>query len=138
MEYTISTDKSTLDIGAIHDFLCNRSYWAKGRSLQAVQNSIDNSLCFGLYGKDGRMIGFARVVTDKVAFAYLMDVFILEGYRGNGLGKALVRHIIGHPELQVKFWLLGTVDAHGLYKKLGFAELPEPGRFLAIRNEKVC
>lgn len=135
MKYSISTKKSKLDIHAIHDFLCNRSYWAKGRSLENVKKSIENSLCFGVYNDTEQLLGFARVVTDKVAFAYLMDVFILEEHRGKGLGKILVKHIIEHPELQVKFWLLGTVDAHGLYKKLGFTELKNPDRYLAIKDE---
>lgn len=134
MEYTISTDKTKLNIHTIHDFLSNQSYWAKGRSLENVKKSIDNSMCFGLYNNSGQLLGFARVVTDNVAFAYLMDVFILEAYRGKGLGEKLVRHILEHPQLQVKFWLLGTVNAHGFYKKFGFSELPEPGRFLAIRD----
>jgi hypothetical protein len=82
MEYSISTDKSKLDIFAIHDFLCNRSYWAKGRSLENVKKTIDRSFCFGLFDSRGQMPRFARVVTDYVAFAYLMDVFILEEYRG--------------------------------------------------------
>ena len=138
MEYIISTDKSKLDINVIHDFLSSKSYWAKGRSLDNVKKSIDNSMCFGLYNNTGQLLGFARVVTDKVAFAYLMDVFILEEHRGKGLGEKLVKHIFEHPELQVKFWLLGTVNAHGFYKKFGFTELPEPGRFLAVRDETRC
>lgn len=138
MKYSISTEKSKLDIATIHDFLCNRSYWAKGRSLENVKKSIEHSMCFGLYDDSDRFLGFARAVTDQVAFAYLMDVFILEAFRGKGLGKILVKHVIEHPDLQVKFWLLGTVDAHGLYKKLGFTELNDPARFLAIKDETRC
>lgn len=78
MKYSISTDKSKLDIDAIHEYLCNTSYWAKGRSVENVKKSIAHSLCFGLYDKSDQMLGFARVVTDEVAFAYVMDVFILE------------------------------------------------------------
>jgi GNAT superfamily N-acetyltransferase len=136
--YLISTDKSKLDIGAIHDYLCNRSYWAKGRSVENVKKTIENSVCFGLYDNKEKMIGFARVVTDKMAFAYLMDVFVLEDYRGKGLGKKLDQHILDHPDLKVKFWLLGTVNAHGLYKKLGFSELENPNRFLAIVDNSRC
>lgn len=99
---------------------CNRSYWATGRSLENVIKTIESSVCFGMYNVKEEMLGFARVVTDHVAFAYLMDVFILEEFRGNGLGKALAKHVIEHPDLQVKFWLLGTVYAHETYRKLGF------------------
>ena len=135
MSYSISSDKSKLDIAVIHDFLCNDSYWAKGRSLDKVKESIENSMCFGIYDDADNMLGFARVVTDKVAFAYLMDVFVLKEHRGKGLGKALIGHIVGHPELQVKFSLLGTVHAHDLYKSFGYSELQHTERYLAIRNE---
>lgn len=138
MEYSISTDKSKLDVSAIHDFLCNRSYWAKGRSLDDVKQTINSSFCFGVYDNKDEMLGFARVVTDHVAFAYLMDVFVLEKYRGNGLGKALVKYVIEHPDLQVKFFLLGTVKSHAMYKKLGFRELTSPGRYLEIRDATRC
>ena len=84
------------------------------------------------------MLGFARVVTDHVAFAYLMDVFILEEHRGKGLGKTLVEHAVRHPDLQVKFWLLGTVNAHAMYKKLGFSELSNVGRYMEIRDATRC
>jgi GNAT superfamily N-acetyltransferase len=138
MEYSISTDKSKLAIEAIHDFLCHRSYWAKGRSLENVIRTIESSVCFGIYDSSEKMLGFARVVTDHIAFAYLMDVFILEEYRGKGLGQALVKHVIEHPDLQVRFWLLGTVNAHDMYKKLGFSELSNVDRYMEIRDATRC
>jgi len=136
-EYEISTEKDRLDVAMIHDFLSNRSYWAKGIALDVVKRSIENALCFGMY-HHGRQIGFARVVTDLATAAYLGDVFILEAYRGRGLGKRLVKTIMDHPELQgLRLWLLGTKDAHGLYRRYGFQKLGESPlleRFMVIRN----
>ncbi len=90
--YTISTDKARLDISAIHEYLSERSYWAEGRPREVVERAIENSLCFGVYEGE-RQAGFARVVTDYATFAWLCDVFILEDYRGRGLGKWLVETI---------------------------------------------
>lgn len=95
-------------------------------------------MCFGLYGNNDQILGFSRVTTDYVAFAYLLDVFILEEHQGKGLGKMLVKHVIEHPELQVKFWLLGTINAHRLYKTLGFSELTDPERFMVLRDGNSC
>lgn len=132
--YVISTDKSKLDVAVIHDFLSNRSYWGKGRTFEAVQKTIDNSLCFGAYDKKDQLAGFARVVTDLTIFAYLMDVFILEDNRGRGLGKQLIDHIINYPDLQgIRFWRLDTDDAHGLYRKYGFKEPAFPGKIMEKR-----
>lgn len=134
MDYSISTDKTKLNLSLIYDYLSNQSYWAKGRSYKDIQTTIENSLCFGLYNDNDQQIGFARVVTDKAAFAYLMDVFVLEGYRGKSLGEMLMKTVLKHPDLQVKFFLLGTVDAHEFYKKFGFSDLANTERYMEIRN----
>ncbi len=130
--FTISTDKSLLDVPAIHDFLANSSYWARNVPLSTVQKSIENSLCFGIYDDDAdRQVGFARVITDYAVFAYLADVFILEAYRGRGLAKWLMACIVSTPELQnLRRWMLATKDAHGLYAQYGFNPLSKPERFM--------
>ena len=130
-EYTLSTERSRLDVSLIHDYLSNISYWAKGRTAEVVQRSIDNSLCFGLYkssaAENEQQIGFARVVTDYATFAWLADVFVLERYRGQGLAKWLIEVIVSHPQLQCfRRWVLATKDAHELYRRFGFVELSEP------------
>lgn len=134
MEIKISTDKSKLDLTVIYDYLSNHSYWAKGRSFEDVKTTIENSLCFGLFNRNEEQIGFARVVTDKAAFAYLMDVFVLESYRGKDLGRRLISSVLEHPDLQVRFFLLGTVDAQEFYKKFGFDSLTNTERYMEIRN----
>jgi GNAT superfamily N-acetyltransferase len=127
--YEIDTDKERLDLRLIHDFLA-QSHWARGIALAVVERAVRHSVCFGLY-RDGRQVGFARVVTDYATFAYLADVFVLAEHRNQGLGAWLVRGILAHPELQgLRRWLLGTRDAHRLYRRCGFAEPPPPFAFL--------
>jgi GNAT superfamily N-acetyltransferase len=128
--FYISTDKSKLDLDLIHRFLSGESYWAKGRSIDVVRKSIDNSLCFGVF-HDHAQIGFARVVSDHAVFAWILDVFILDGFRKNGLGKLLMETIMNHPDLQgLQRWGLATEDAHGLYDRYGFTGLKKPGTFM--------
>ena len=130
--YTISTDKSRLDLDIIHRFLSEISYWAKERTFDQTKTAIENSICFGVYDSE-RQIGFARVVTDRSTFAYLGDVFILEEFRGRGLGKWLMETIISHPELQgLRRWVLATRDAHGLYEQFGFSRLKFPDRWMEL------
>jgi len=125
--FYVSTDQSLLDIDLIHHFLAHQSYWAQGRDRLTVERSIQHSLCFGLYTQANEQIGFARVVTDQAVFAWLMDVFILEAYRGQQLGQYLLSEIMGYPSLQgLKRWGLATQDAHGLYEKYGFTLLSKP------------
>ena len=128
--YTISNDKSLLNINVIYDYLSKESYWAKDIPLAIVEKSIDNSLCFGVYCNDVQ-IGFARLITDKATFGYLADVFIVEQFRGKGLSKWLIETIHAHPKLQtLRGWFLATRDAHELYKKFGWQSLQNPARFM--------
>lgn len=126
---TISTDKAKLDTAFIHEFLA-QTYWAKERSIAEVQLTIDHSLCFGLY-VDEKQAGFARVVTDYVTFAYLMDVFVVEQHRGKGFASQLMDAILKEPALsRIKTWRLATSDAHALYRKFGFTGLRNPEKLM--------
>jgi len=132
--YSVSTDKSRLDVDAIHDYLANESYWSPGIPRSAVQRGVENSLCFGVYAGDTQ-VGFARVVSDFSSFAYLMDVFVLTPYRRRGLGKWLVECILDYPELKyVRNWMLSTWDAHDLYSRYGFTSLTNPEFVMVRRN----
>ena len=126
---TVSTDKNKLDVPFIQNFLKD-IYWAAGRTMDEVQTTIDASFCFGIY-LDEKQIGFARVVTDYVVFAYLMDVFIDENHRGKGYSSVLIKAIMKEPQLQqVKIWRLATSDAHFLYEKFGFTALAHPEKMM--------
>jgi len=125
----ISKDKSRLDIEMIHEFLTH-TYWAKGRTFNEVKTSIEHCLCFGVY-LENKQIGFARIATDYVVFAYLMDVFILPEFRGNGYSKQLMKAINEEQSLQLcKIWMLKTSDAHKLYRQFGFTELKHPEKLM--------
>lgn len=129
--FTISTDKSRLDTDFIQQSLSG-TYWAEDIPKSIVEKSIENSLCFGIYEGE-KQIGLARMITDKATFAYLCDVFIDEKYRGNGLSKWMMSVIMDHPDLQgLRRFMLGTKDAHGLYRKYGFNELVAPERWMEI------
>jgi GNAT superfamily N-acetyltransferase len=126
---TVSTDKNKLDVPFIQNFLKD-IYWAAGRTIDEVQTTIDASFCFGIY-EDENQIGFARVITDYVVFAYLMDVFIDEKHRGKGYSTILIGTMMKEPQLQqVKIWRLATSDAHFLYEKFDFTPLAHPEKMM--------
>lgn len=126
---TVSSDKSKLDVPFIQNFLKD-IYWAAGRTIEEVQTTIDASFCFGIY-LDDEQIGFGRVITDYVVFAYMMDVFIDSNYRGKGYSYILLEAMMKEPTLhQVKIWRLATSDAHFLYEKFGFTALTHPEKMM--------
>lgn len=125
----ISTDKSKLQIEVIQSFL-TETYWAKGRTIDEVKKTVENCLCFGVYCNE-KQIGFGRIATDYVVFAYVMDVFILSEYRGKGYSKQLLKAIHDEPQLSTcKVWMLKTSDAHGLYKQFGYTDLKYPEKVM--------
>jgi GNAT superfamily N-acetyltransferase len=131
-DYAISTDRARLDIALVHRFLSEEAYWSPGVSRDVVERSIENSICFGMYRGD-QQVGFARVVTDRAAVAYLADVFVLDAHRGSGLGRWLVETVLSHPDLQgLRRVFLGTADAHSLYERYGFRPI-DPGRMMERR-----
>jgi ribosomal protein S18 acetylase RimI-like enzyme len=116
----LDDDKSRVDRAEVHRYLSDESYWASGRSRETQDRLIDEATrVVGLYqGK--RQIGFCRAATDGVSFVYLADVYVLEEYRGRGLGEQMVREMIEGGDLGHLKWLLHTSDMHPLYRKLGF------------------
>ena len=130
--YSITTDRSKLDLDLIHQFLSEQAYWALGRSKDIVAKSIEHSMCFGIYTPEGSQVGFARIVTDLSTFAWICDLFILEPHRGQGLGKWLIRIIVDFFESkQLKRQLLATRDAHRLYTDYGgFVQLDNPDNWM--------
>ena len=136
-DFTIITDKSKLDLMAIHDFLSKYSGWSDNIPFEKVKTSIDHSLNFGLFHKD-KQIGFARVISDFSTIAYLGDIYVLDTYRGQGLSKKLMDAVINHPMLQgLRRWILLTSTADRLYEKYGFKKVPKPEIYMELYNPDV-
>lgn len=130
--YTLSTDRDRLDFDCVHRFLSEESYWARDVPRDFVARSIEGAIPLGIY-RAGEQVGFARIITDCTRLAYLMDVFIDRGHRGQGLGTWLAQSIQSHPDLVgVTRWLLSTVDAHAVYERAGWAPIAHPEWLMEI------
>jgi len=129
----ISTERDRIDRGLVHAFLRDHSYWASTRTREENDRVIDACLTFGAY-ENGRQLGYARVLTDTVAFAYVGDVFVLPAARGRGIGKALLDAVVEHPAVRhVRRTALVTDDAHGFYEQYGFAPLDDVRKWMQRR-----
>lgn len=131
--FIITTDPAATDLDAVCGFLAT-SYWARDVPRADLEASIRAARVYNLLEEaERRQIGFARVVTDGVRFAWLSDVFVLDAWRGRGLARWLVATIMADPTLrEVRRWLLATLDAQGLYRACGWAEAPA-GRLMEYR-----
>lgn len=136
-DFKITTDRSKMDVVAIHDFLSRYSGWSDNIPFERVKTSIDNSLNFGLFHKE-KQIGFARVISDFSTIAYLGDIYVLDNYRGRGLSKKLMDAVISHPNLQgLRRWILLTSTADWLYEKYGFKKVPNPEVYMELYDPRV-
>jgi len=126
----LSADKGKIDLDFVHGFLSEESYWAKGRSKEQVQRTIDNSFCVAAY-QDGNQIGFGRAVTDFQSFAYIMDVFVTPSMKGSGIGKKIMDALINSNELRhINKFTLATAQAASFYSKMGFK--PSQSNYLVL------
>ena len=134
--YTISTDRTRIDVAAVHDFL-SKTYWSPGIPEAVVRRAIAGAICFGIYhGRD--QVGFARVITDRATYAYLSDVYVLESHRGQGLAKWMMEAVMAHPSLQgLRRFALSTRDAHSLYSQFGFQIVGNPERQMEIMRRDI-
>jgi GNAT superfamily N-acetyltransferase len=118
--FELDDDRERVDIGTVHRFLSEEAYWALGRTRETQERLVrEASRVVGVY-HEGRQVGFARAVTDGVAFVYLADVYVLPEHRGRGLGLELVREMVERGPYADRKWILHTEDAHDLYRRLGF------------------
>lgn len=132
MNYYISKDPAKIQVSQLAELL-HKTYWAENRPVEAIEQSIRNSLCYGAYDSVGdNLIGFARVITDYATTYYLCDVVVEEARRGNGIGKTLLTEIVTDSRLCGLKALLLTRDAHGFYQRFGFRE--EPGKLMMKSN----
>jgi GNAT superfamily N-acetyltransferase len=118
--FELDDDPGRVDVDAVHDYIANHSYWARGRPRDVMERLVrEASRVVGLY-RDGDQVGFARVVSDGEVFAYLADVYVLPEHQGAGLGRELVRETVDNGPHRDLRWTLGTADAHDFYAQFGF------------------
>jgi GNAT superfamily N-acetyltransferase len=130
--FEIDDDRDRIDRAAVHDFIANHSYWARGRPREMMDDLIETAeRVVGLY-VGGRQVGFSRTISDGHTRSYLADVYVLPAFRGRGLGVELVRFTVDEGPYAGTAWLLHTSDAHELYGKFGFE--PPTDRLLERRG----
>ena len=126
----IDDDRGRVDVDAVHRFLSEESYWAKGRDRETVVELLREATRVVAAYEDGRQVGFARCFSDRHTTAWINDVYIEDTHRGRRIGEDLVRFLIEGSDFPTIRWMLGTRDAHTFYAKLGFGI---PGPFLLER-----
>ena len=133
----VTTDLAEIDFGVVHRWLSEEAYWAIGRSRETVDQAARGSLNFGVLDTDNKLLGYARVVTDHATFAWVCDVYVDPSTRGLGIGLLLAESVVATLRpMGLKRVLLSTLDAHGLYERVGFESFPNPEKLMQLNQSK--
>lgn len=121
---TVTYDLGEMDIDAVSHFIAG-THWGKSLSRDQLSKAFRGSSCVGLL-LAGQQVGFGRAISDGVTSAYLKDIIVFEAFQRQGFGRRLMQGLFAHPDLvAVQSWYLGTSDAHGFYKAMGFRMSPD-------------
>lgn len=105
--------------------LYSKEWWTQNRSYdEAIKMLAHSDVVVACCNDQGRLIGFARVLTDYTFKALIFDVIIDETMRGQGLGQEVVARILKHPDLQMvqSFELYCPDRLVPFYEKQGFVK----------------
>lgn len=121
--FELDDDRHRVDRDAVWEYLSTQAYWGRWRERGDFEQQIRGAwrVAAAYETASGRTVGFARAISDGVAFAYLADVYVEPSVRGRGLGVELVRFMIEQGPGRAFRWTLHTRDAHSLYERFGFA-----------------
>jgi GNAT superfamily N-acetyltransferase len=112
------------------------AWWTTGRTTDdAVRMLTASDLVVALvYRPSGRFVGFARVITDEVYLAVVLDVIVPPDARGSGLGATLMDAVVGHPRLAAvrSIELVCQPDLVPFHRRWGFTE--QVGRSRLMRR----
>jgi GNAT superfamily N-acetyltransferase len=136
-DYVLKSGFDEMDFGRVTCMLKD-AWWSVGiKEEEVVKGARNSALVVGAFTQEGLQIGYARVISDKTRFAYILDVYVDEDHRKKHIGQDMIRFILNHPELRdVYQWTLRTKDAHGVYRKIGFTQLNEPNSWMEILHER--
>ena len=99
-------------------------WWTRGRTVEQTRAVVAGSdVVFGLCERaTGRLVAFARALTDGVFKAVVFDVIVDEPVRGSGVGRELLDFIVTHPDLArvAHLELYCRPELMPFYRKWGF------------------
>ena len=125
-DVTLTDDPERIDLAGVCNLLSG-TYWAEKRARDVIERSVRESLSFAIL-REEKLIGFARVITDRATVGYLCDFVIAKEFRAHGLGRWVLARILEHPDLQGCRIDLFTRDAQEFYRSFGFG----PHRFTSM------
>ena len=135
--YDLKSGFQSMDFVKVTEML-KTAYWCKGIKIDEVKKgALNSALVVGAFLRNGVQIGFARVISDRTRFAYVLDVIVDDAFQRKGVGQSMMKYILSYPDLKdVYQWFLVSSTAQGVYRKVGFKELSTPEKWMEIKFDR--
>ncbi len=93
---------------------------------ERTANGLKNSLCSICAIKEGRLIGYGRIVGDGHLYFYIQDVIVLPAFQKQGIGHAITQRLMDYLTREAPhnsfIGLMAAEGVAGFYEKFGFAK----------------
>jgi GNAT superfamily N-acetyltransferase len=102
------------------------AWWAVGRTESDTRQILAGSdvIVMVVHRTSARLVGFARVLTDAVYLAVILDVIVAPDARGEGVGAMIMDAVLGHPQVRVvkSVELVCQPELMPFYQRWGFTD----------------
>jgi GNAT superfamily N-acetyltransferase len=137
MKIEFKTGPADMDFATVTEWL-GGTYWSPGITRAEVEfGAAHSALVVGGFTPAGEQVSYLRVASDRVRFAYVMDVIVHPSYRSCGVGTQTLRYALSHPDLQLVYqWVLHTDNAQKVYARLGFKMIEGSEHWMILRHPR--
>jgi len=136
-EIMITNSRNLKSRKPLVDHLRKNKYEIPSKIIELIDNPIAPPILNRIVVEKLEPAKAPENISDKTRLAYILDVIVDDRYRKQGIGQAMIRYILDHPELKdVYKWVLITKDAHEVYKKVGFNPISRPDDCMEIKHTR--
>lgn len=137
MDVHFKSGSADMDFERVTQWL-SEVHWSKGITRAEVEyGAMHSALVVGGFDASDEQVSYLRVVSDRVRFAYVMDVVVHLPFRGRGIGKRMMQFALEHPDMRFVYqWVLRTSDAQGLYAQLGFKRIEGSDQWMIVQRPR--
>ncbi|HOK41506.1 MAG TPA: GNAT family N-acetyltransferase [bacterium] len=127
----IEINKKDINFNEIFLLYKKANWWYKEDGLKKInkikyiKKIFEGSFCYAIASYNNQIIGFARVISDGIADAYIQDVFVLPEFQNKKIGINLLLTLLKYLIKKKIYWisLIAQPGAENFYKKLNFIEM---------------
>ena len=108
-----------LDFEVVRQFLSENGWAHRVADPERFARMMQGSNRTVVAWNEGRVVGFGRALGDGVSSGYLSMIAVAEDRRGQGIGREIVRRLMGD-DPEITWTLRAGRGSEGFWQKMGF------------------